>query len=101
MNASTAKRCMHGGVLLPLLWSMVMVELLWEHNDNDHYTVGYGDGIAILITGAQTVPEVLQTAPCIVQQLCNWTNLSINHNETVIIPFTRKRDITRLKRKSR
>lgn len=87
---------------MPLLWSMVMVELLWELNDNDNYTVGYGDGIAILITGEhpQTVPKILQRALCIVQQLCDWTNLSINHNKMVIIPFTRKRDIRGLREKA-
>jgi hypothetical protein len=37
--------------------------------------------------------EVLQTALCTDQQLCNRTNLSINPNKTVIIPFTRKKDI--------
>jgi hypothetical protein len=33
----------------------------------------------------------------IVQQWCERTNLSINPNKTVIIPFTRKRNIKGLK----
>jgi hypothetical protein len=72
-------------------------ELLWELNDSDYYTctVGYADDIAVLINGKflQTVSEVLQTALCTVQQWCERTNLSINPNKTVVIPFTRKRDI--------
>jgi hypothetical protein len=51
-------------VLLPLLWSLVVDELVWELSEGDYYTVGYADDIAILINGKfpQTVPEVLQTA---------------------------------------
>jgi hypothetical protein len=64
LRVSTAKGCPQEGVLLPLLWSLVVDELLWELNDNDYYTIGYADDIAILINGKflQTVSEVLQTA---------------------------------------
>jgi hypothetical protein len=63
------------------------------------FTVGYADGIAILINGKfpQTMSEVLQTALGIVQQWCDRKNLSISLNEMVIMPFTRKRDIRGLK----
>jgi hypothetical protein len=43
------------------------------------------------------VSEVLQTALCTIQKWCEKTNLSINPNKTVIIPFTRKREIKGLK----
>jgi hypothetical protein len=99
LRASTARGCPQGGVLSPLLWSLVVDELIWELNDGDYYTVGYADDIAILINGKfpQTVSEVLQGAPCTVQQWCERTNLSINPNKTVIILFTRKRNIKGLK----
>jgi hypothetical protein len=73
-------------------------ELLWEFNDNDYYTVAHADNNAILINGnfPHTVLEVLQTAPCIVQQWCDRKNLSINPNKMVIIPFTTKREIMKL-----
>jgi hypothetical protein len=89
-----ARGCQQGGVLSPLLWSLV-VDNLWGLNNNGNYTVGYADDIAILINGKfpQTVSEVLQTALCTVQQWCERTKLSINPNKTVVIPFTRKRDI--------
>jgi hypothetical protein len=95
LRASTAKGCLQGGVLSPLLRSLIVDELLWELNDDDYYTVGYADDIAILINGKflQTVSEVLQTALCTVQQWCKRTNLPINPNKTVIILFTRMRDI--------
>jgi hypothetical protein len=45
----------------------------------------------------KTVSEVLQAAMSTVYQLCERTNLSINPNKTVIVPFTRKRNIKGLK----
>jgi hypothetical protein len=82
-------------VLSPLLWSLVVEDLLWELSDNGHYTVGCTDDIAISISGKflQTVSEVLQTALFTVHQWCKRTNVSIDPNKTVIIPFTRKRNI--------
>jgi hypothetical protein len=55
----------------------------------------YADEIAILTNGKfpQTVSEVLQTVLCTVQQWCERTKLSVNPNKTVVIPFTRKRNI--------
>jgi hypothetical protein len=38
----------------PLLWSFIVDDLLWEPNNDGHYTVGYADDTAVL-----TVPEVL------------------------------------------
>lgn len=63
------------------------------------FTVGYADDITILINEKfpQTMSEVLQTALGIVQQWCDMTDLSINLNKMVIMPFTRKRDIKGLK----
>jgi hypothetical protein len=99
LRASTARGYPQGGVLSPLLWSLVVDELLWELNDGGCYTVGYVDDIANLINGKfpQTVSEVLQTALCAVQQWCEKTYLYINPNKTIIIPFTRKGNIRGLK----
>jgi hypothetical protein len=49
-RVSMTQGCPQEGVLSPLLWSVVVDELLWELNDNDYYTVGYADDIAILST---------------------------------------------------
>jgi hypothetical protein len=51
LGATTARGCLQGGVLSPLLWSLVVDDLLWGLNDNGYYTVGYADDIAILING--------------------------------------------------
>jgi hypothetical protein len=86
-------------VLSPLLWSLVVDDLIWGLNNDGYYTVGYADDIAILINGKfpHTASEVLQTALYSFQQWCERTNLSINPNKTVIISFTRKRNIKGLK----
>jgi hypothetical protein len=42
---------------------MVMDELMWKLNDNEHYIIGYVDDFVIINNGTflQTVAEVLQT----------------------------------------
>jgi hypothetical protein len=84
-----------GGTLLPLLWSLVVDDLLWELDNCGYYTVGYAADIAILINGKfiQIVSGVSQTSLCIFQRWCYRTNLS----KMVVIPFTRKRNLKGLK----
>jgi hypothetical protein len=99
LEAYAVRACPQGGVLSSLLWSLVVDDLLWEINDSVCYTVGYANAVAILINEKflHTVSEVFQTTLCTVQKWCERTNLSINQKKTVIIPFTRKRNIKGLK----
>jgi hypothetical protein len=99
LGASASRGCPQGGVLSLLLWSLVVDDLLWGLNDDGYYTVGYDDDIAILTHGKvlATLSECLQTALYTVQRWCERTGLSINPNKTVIIPFTRRRNIRVLK----
>jgi hypothetical protein len=98
VRASVARGCPQGGVLSPLLWSLIIDDLILELNKKGYYTVGYADDIAILINlkFQNTVSEVLQMALGTVQQWCDRTKLYINPKKTVI-PFTRKRNIMGLK----
>jgi hypothetical protein len=100
LGAAAARRCPQGGVLSPLLWSLVVDNLIWVFYSNGHFTVGYVDDIAILINGKflRRVSEVLQTILCTVQGSCERPKLSINPNKTLIINFTRKRNIKGLKK---
>jgi hypothetical protein len=97
LGGTVARGCPQGSVLSPVLWSLVVGDLLWGLNSNGYYTVGYADDIAISGKFPQTVSEVLQTALHTVQQWCERTKLSINPCKTVVIPFTRKRAIKGLK----
>jgi hypothetical protein len=70
LRVSAAGGCPQGGVISPLLWSLVVGDFLWELNDKGYYTVGYADDIAILIHGKfpSTVSECLQMALYTVQR---------------------------------
>jgi hypothetical protein len=63
------------------------------------HDVGCADHIAILIHGKfpNTVSELLQEALGVVQQWCDRTQLSMNSQKMVIVPFTQKRDLRGLK----
>jgi hypothetical protein len=76
LGATMAKLCPQGDILSPLLWSLVVDDLIWCLNNNGHYTVEYADDITILINGKfpQTLSEVLQTTICTVQQWCERKN---------------------------
>ncbi|CAK1598330.1 unnamed protein product [Parnassius mnemosyne] len=58
------KGCPQGGVLSPLLWNMVINELISKLNDNHFYTVGYADDLTILVSGktASIVCDLTQAA---------------------------------------
>jgi hypothetical protein len=94
LEVSVARGCWQGGVLSCLLWSLVVDELIGGLNGNGYYTLGYAEDIAIIICGKfpNTVSELLQEALNIVQQWCDMTQLSINPQKMVIVPFTWKRD---------
>jgi hypothetical protein len=70
LGASTSRGCLQGGVLSPLLWSLVVDNLLWGLNDDGYCTVGYADDIAILIHGKflTRVSECFQRALYTVQR---------------------------------
>jgi hypothetical protein len=59
-----ARGCPQGGVLSPLLWSLVVDKLIEGLNENGYNTLGYADDIAILVSGKfpYTVSELLQEA---------------------------------------
>jgi len=51
LKGSVTRECPHGDVFLPLMWSLVVDELIGGLNENECYILGYADGIAILICG--------------------------------------------------
>jgi len=76
-----------------------MDKLIRGLNESGCYTVGYANDTAILVSRKfpDTVSELLQEALCMVQQWCDDTQFSINPQKTVVVPFTRKRNLTGLK----
>jgi hypothetical protein len=92
LEGSVARGCPQGGVLSPMLWSLVVYELVGL-NENDYNTLRYADNIAILVSGKfpYSVSEFRQESLSMVQQWCKSTQLSINPQKMVVVPFTRKR----------
>jgi hypothetical protein len=88
-----ARGCLQGGVLSPLLWSLVVDELIGLNGN------GWNMQMSLLSLSAEkkTVSELLQEALSMVQQWCDRTQLSINPQKTVIVPFTQQRDLRDLK----
>jgi hypothetical protein len=78
---------------------MAVDELIDGLSENGCYTQGCADDIAILIGGkfANIVSELFQGALSMVQQWCDRTQLFVNPQEMVIVPFIRKRDLRGLK----
>jgi hypothetical protein len=95
LTARVAGGCPQGGVLSPLLWNLVVDELLAGINDQGFCAMGYADDIVIIVQGkfTHTVRELMQPA---LNEVVKWTTedrLSISHQKTVVIPFTNKRNI--------
>jgi hypothetical protein len=93
LTAKVAGGCPQGGVLSPLLWNLVVDELLAATNDQGFNTYSYADDIVITVQGkfAHTVREFMQAALDVVD---NWTikeGLSISTHKTATVPFTNRR----------
>lgn len=94
------KGCPQGGVLSPLLWSLVVDDLLFLLNDSGFRAQGYADDLVIEIKGKHmdTISDLVQTALGITKGWCNSKGLSINPQKTTIVPFTRKHKIDGLRK---
>jgi hypothetical protein len=99
LEGCVARGCSQVGVLLPLLWSLVVDEIIGRLSENGYYMLGYADDIVTLVSGKflYTVPELLQEALSMVQQWCDRTLVSINPQKLVIVSFKRKRYLRGLK----
>lgn len=90
-----AKGCPQGGVLSPLLWSIVIDDLLHELNGDHIFTIGYADDIVIVIVGKflPTIREIMSRAMRRTLDWCAERGLSINPLKTVAVPFHTRRKL--------
>jgi hypothetical protein len=70
LRAATDRGCPQGGVLSPLLWSLVVDDLLWELNSNGYYTVGYADDIAYTLCQRSYKQPFAQSKSNAKRQVC-------------------------------
>lgn len=91
LTIKVTKGCPKGGVLSPLLWSLVVDSLIEELNANGFFTQGYADDIVILLTGpfSSTISKQMQNALNILARWCRRHGLTVNPDKTEVVLFTR------------
>lgn len=96
LSIRSMKGCPQGGVLSPLLWSLVVDELLKKLAELGFEVIGYADDVAIVVRGKyeNTISNRLQTALNITHKWCRREGLNVNPSKTVIVPFTRRKKNT-------
>ena len=94
LTVRAAKGCPQGGVLSPLLWSLVIDDLLQELNGDDIHTIGYADDIVITIAGTcpSTIHELMGRALGRTARWCTHRGLSINPTKTTVVAFHNKKN---------
>ncbi|XP_055632100.1 uncharacterized protein LOC129771961 [Toxorhynchites rutilus septentrionalis] len=89
----TVKGCSQGGVLSPLLWSLVVDNLLALLERIGFEIIGFADDVVIVVRGKyeHVIRYRLQYALNLTITWCNDEGLSINPHKTTVVPFTRRR----------
>ena len=94
-SAQVQRGCPQGGVLSPLLWCLVVDDLLVKLNRSGGYMLGYSDDGVILISGIclKTVCDIMQRLLNTVIQWCGQRQLAIHPAKTELVLFTKKRKL--------
>lgn len=97
--ARTTRGCPQGGVLSPLLWALVVDELLDLLTKAGFEVQGYADDLVIVIRGkyGAVISDRVQLALDMVTSWCFKEGLSVNPLKTAIVPFTRRINIKDLR----
>ena len=92
-SVAVSRGCPQGGVLSPLLWCLVVDDLLARLCGGGLYAQGYADDICLLAVGkfSNTVSWLIQWAVSIVEAWCAELGLSVNPDKTGLVAFTRIR----------
>lgn len=93
VTVKAIKGCPQGGVISPLLWSILVDDLLVSMNSAGYEVQGYADDIVIIVRGKfeGTVVNRMQSALNHVSNWCQKEDLSVNPGKTIIVPFTKRR----------
>jgi hypothetical protein len=95
VGLAISRGCPQGGVLSPLLWCLVVDDLITRLSGGSVFIQGYADDICLLAVGKfpNTVSGLMQWALLTIQTWCNEVGLSVNPDKTGLIAFTRKRKL--------
>lgn len=93
ITVKATKGCPQGGVLSPLLWCLIVDELITKLNKEDIYTQAYSDDGTILISGynLRDVCIKVQRGLTIAIEWCKENGLTIHPAKTEVVLFTRKK----------
>ncbi|MCP3661285.1 MAG: hypothetical protein GY696_02130 [Gammaproteobacteria bacterium] len=100
MQVAVSRGCPQGGVLSPILWNLVVDELLVRLTAAGFFVQGYADDIAILVAGIclSTVSGLIQEALSQTVDWCVGKELSVQAGKTELILFTHRRKIEGFRR---
>ncbi len=87
--------CPQGGVLSPLLWSLVMDELISFLNQRRLFMQAYADDGVILIVGIDlsVISNLMQEALTHVRNWCRDKGLSVHPEKSELVLFTRRKNL--------
>lgn len=93
LSATPGEGCPQGGCLSPLLWSLVVDDLLGKLTEAGFEICGYADDLVIVVRGKHdgTVCDQMQIALSTAHEWCINEGLSINPKKTILVPFTNRR----------
>ena len=94
LKVKTVKGCPQGGVLSPLLWSLVVDDLLENLHLLGFEVIGFADDVVIIVRGKfdNIISERMQNALNYTHSWCIKEGMNINPSKTTIVPFTRRRN---------
>ena len=95
LRFAISRGCPQGGVLSPLLWCLVVDDLITRLSGSGLFIQGYADDLCLLAAGKfpNTVSGLMQWALSTVEIWCNEVGLSVNPDKTGLIAFTRKKKL--------
>jgi hypothetical protein len=95
MRVAISRGCPQGGVLSPLLWCLVVNDLLTRLSGSGVFIQGYTDDVCLLAVGKfpNTVSGLMQWALSTIETWCNEVGLSVNPDKTELVAFTWKRKL--------
>ena len=91
-SVSVLRGCPQGGVLSPLIWCLMVDDLLKKMNANNLFTLGYSDDGVILL-GGRDLNQVcvrMQGALDAVMDWCKPRDLSVHPDKLELVLFTRR-----------
>ena len=94
-SVGASRVCPQGGVLSPLLWFLVVNELLTRLNEGGVFAQGYADDICLIAVGKfpNTVSGLIKCALHTREAWCDELSLSVNPDKCGCFAFTRRRKI--------